>query len=612
MTTTRATLIAFLIAFPATVRAQGIDAGEALGQTPASGSLPFWSKPGAEAGKELDQVARLNERGVFQVGSPKVATGTAWVISKKHRLLVTDAHVADAGHAAEGKMIAVPSGTAQVYSVAKIWYHPGVRRYFKGGAISVRSMDPKDGEIDPHCPDLAVLQLAGDGPDLSVEFSLATPDEWGSLFSQPVAIMGFPGHDTQPWPAFGEKVAATYHAGVVVRRLTDFRDRPGAPPAELQLVQYNMANWEGFSGAPVFLASGRVGAVHSAARTVKGPGGEIASMARGIRSDCVLELLVYHGLQQKVPFPVDKSKVALDRWTKPDPQADEARAVYAKATVLVNESRRLLFVNLDYQGALEKCDAALELVPDYAEAYYNRASAIHAVWLHSDGMPREQAIKSLQRALVEATKYALLRPTDPQGPFLVCRMSNGIAWESGNQSLYETNLAILNKLFSSENLSDHQRAEGYALRGNIFDNTGDKEAAVRDWNESVRLWPEGAELYDGRGNFWQNMGRYDLAQADFAKAREIRAKRVEIGMKITELKEGGAAKKAKLRLGDMIISVGGNRVRNADELIAALSKAKGPLEMVIINVDDGRRQTISITPEAGRIGVAVVPADYMK
>jgi hypothetical protein len=33
---------------------------------------------------------------------------------------------------------------------------------------------------------------------------------------------------------------------------------------------------------------------------------------------------------------------------------------------------------------------------------------------------------------------------------------------------------------------------------------------------------------------------------------------------------------------------------------------------VTYRVDDGRRQTISITPEAGRIGVAVVPADYMK
>lgn len=115
------------------------------------------------------------------------------------------------------------------------------------------------------------------------------------------------------------------------------------------------------------------------------------------------------------------------------------------------------------------------------------------------------------------------------------------------------------------------------------------------------------------GIFWRETGRNDLAQADFAKAEELRERIRGIGMKITELTEGGAAKKAKLRVGDIIMSVGGKRVRDYNELRAALEKANGPVDMVIINSDLGQSQTISITPEAGGIiGASVVPAEYAK
>src|SRR5207248_2307131 len=118
-------LVAALLAGAPPARAQESPGARLLGQTKDSGSLPLWSKPGADARQDLGKAARTGERGVFLVGHPKAGTGTAWVISKKNRLLVTNAHVADMFHLTKGQMLAIPNGTAQLYTVEKVWYHPG-------------------------------------------------------------------------------------------------------------------------------------------------------------------------------------------------------------------------------------------------------------------------------------------------------------------------------------------------------------------------------------------------------------------------------------------------------------------------------------------------------
>src|SRR5262245_28405038 len=115
------------------------DPAAILGQTRDAGALPFWTKPNADDIRTLGERAQAMERGIFVIGYSK-NHGTGWVISKKHRLLVTNAHVADIMVEAGGKMFAIPSGTSQVYRVQRIWYHPGVRRIFQGD--SIRSMDP--------------------------------------------------------------------------------------------------------------------------------------------------------------------------------------------------------------------------------------------------------------------------------------------------------------------------------------------------------------------------------------------------------------------------------------------------------------------------------------
>jgi len=163
-----------------------------------------------------------------------------------------------------------------------------------------------------------------------------------NLFAQEAALVGYPGTDTKSWPGLGEKVAATFHDGVI-SRITDFRQSPSAPPGELQFVQYTMATWGGFSGSPVFLPNGRVAAVHNMATSVKSKSGEIRAIPHGIRVDSLWELLVYHKLDDKIALKIDPGQVLLDRWLKPDEKGEKIRQDYAQAVALAAEGSRLVF-----------------------------------------------------------------------------------------------------------------------------------------------------------------------------------------------------------------------------------------------------------------------------
>src|SRR5207253_3187046 len=116
-----------------------------------------------------------------------------------------------------------------------------------------------------------------------------------------------------------------------------------------------------------------VAAVHNMARRVKSQTGESKSIPHGIRVDCVVEALVHHGLDDKVPFKIDKTKVNLDRWTKPDKKGEQARADYAQAVALTAEAEYLTRFKKDFEKAELKCNEAIKLAPTYARAYYVRS-----------------------------------------------------------------------------------------------------------------------------------------------------------------------------------------------------------------------------------------------
>jgi hypothetical protein len=113
---------------------------------------------------DLNRAARRVKRGLVLVGHPRRGHGTAFVISRKHRLLATAAHVADHAFEEDG-MLAVPEGSTTEYHVVRVWFHPGIVRKLDEGLFA-RSERPDDGEIAYRVPDVAVIQLSDDGPEL--------------------------------------------------------------------------------------------------------------------------------------------------------------------------------------------------------------------------------------------------------------------------------------------------------------------------------------------------------------------------------------------------------------------------------------------------------------
>lgn len=495
-----------------------------LGFSPRINALPAWSEPTLRQQQQLAALTDQASQGVLLVGHPEVGTGTAWVISTKHRLLATNAHVADMIAAGGGRMLALVNGQTYTYRVVQHWYHPGVLRIkpLGGGQIAfVHSMDPAAGDTFSQCPDLAVLKLSDEGPDLPYEWQMATPEELQHIFAQPAAILGFPGDDTPTFPADGETAVATFHSGTI-SRLTDFQGSVNVPYEDRQWVQYTMATFPGFSGSPVFLPNGRVVAVHNSAPEAKNPNtGQVIAKPHGIRIDCLWELLVYHNLDQMVPLPIARSEVEarLPRWLQPHPEEEAVEQAY---NLLIDAARRI-YLERDYQGGIDRATQALNVLPEFARPYFIRAHGyLHLWFFNRRQMTSEERLRVLQQAQADIEEYIRRATNDPDGVVMLCAIANNLGLETRQPRYHSTAVEILNKLLGTDNLPERTRARALSNRGIAFDNLGDDEQALEDHNAAVALNPDDPILYENRADFWRVQGRNDLAEEDRARAAEAR------------------------------------------------------------------------------------------
>lgn len=494
---------------------------ESLGLTVESGSLPIWKRPPDDVAQALTKTANAVKDAVLLVGNSSQGYGTAFVLSREHRLAVTNAHVADILHQG-GSMMAIVNGGAQSVSIERVWYHPGVRRYI-GDSLSIRSSDPADGDVNPNSPDVAVLQLAA-GAALPDELTLATPEKLDELFAQPVAMMGFPGYDTTTWPKAGEVVQATYHEGVV-SRLSDFAFDVNAPTTRQQFVQHTMSSWGGFSGSPIFLPSGEVVAIHNMSRMVA-RGGEQRSIPYGVRIDCLWELLVYHGLADELPNEINRDRLDLAQFSIPDEQGEKllgVRRLVQEATVLCD--------NKKYVESIAKLNEAVRTERNYAPIYFARASAYaghkYALYLQSKSGAVQR--RDLDWANDDIRKYMKLAPGDFWGldKFMQIKTdSDGFSTSvhgsvSPGEAISPFVTEMANKLIASGNLSDEQLAAVYRRRACSRTRYGPGDQGVlSDLSMAIQLDPDNSDTYYMRGEFTQSTQPANSAR-DFAKAKEL-------------------------------------------------------------------------------------------
>ena len=65
---------------------------------------------------------------------------------------------------------------------------------------------------------------------------------------------------------------------------------------------------------------------------------------------------------------------------------------------------------------------------------------------------------------------------------------------------------------------DPSNAIAFFNRGNAYDQSGDYDKAIADYSEAIKLEPNDADAYNNRGQAYDNKGEFDLAIADYTAA----------------------------------------------------------------------------------------------
>lgn len=481
------------------------------------------------ATQDLSQAARRAQHAVilFVAGDKEtIGMGTGFVISRKHRLVVTNAHVADL-FAIYGSMSAFVNDAGTEHRVDRVWYHPGVLRVIDGNGVGVvRSMNPQIGDVHMDCADLAVVRLSDEGPELPAEMALAGPREIEELLGKPIGLLGFPGSDTKLTDDDLARPQATYHHGVV-SRMTDFRMKNAVPNKLRQLVQHTASGVPGASGSPLFLADGRVVGVHSSLR-VEATEVYREQTSHGIRIDALWELLAYHKLDDKVPLPVDRATLDTARFDKPDPELEKFKKVWK----LLDEAESL-FSKEEFAEAGNRCNDAIEIAPDYPYCYQLRCEVYNGYAAeYQKILPPEKLLEQLELAEADAEKvYELQNTADSVLNHALAINNVGVAALKAKQTARAERshlraVEMCRLLLEGVDLDLESQARAYSIRCKAMTEMRQYAQALQEISEAVRLQPNVAMFYDERALVYDNLNDPARARADRETATALLRQRI--------------------------------------------------------------------------------------
>ncbi len=107
---------------------------------------------------------------------------------------------------------------------------------------------------------------------------------------------------------------------------------------------------------------------------------------------------------------------------------------------------------------------------------------------------------------------------------------------------------------------------------------------------------------EGRGQAFRLMGGRQIGVSVYPVTKQLGERfGVESGVMINSVRADSPAAKAGLSAGDIIVEVDGKAVRNQVDLVRALNEKKEG-DLSVTYVRDRSRQTVTLTPEAGRGG----------
>jgi S1-C subfamily serine protease len=447
-------------------------------------------------------VARHYGQALFLVGEPGQGSGTAFVISRKHRLLATNAHVADL--ATQATM----NESRVTYKVVRKWYHPGLLRKMDDGKTLVRSTNPNDGGVAfMDSPDLAILQLESLGPDLPAEVKLASPSEVLDILGHEIGMLGYPGyHNDQNISKRDLFASATFGTGTI-NRLTGFSHDSNVGPVDRQQVQFSAPNFPGFSGAPLFLRNGRVVAVNNHLHIRSGQ-----QQSFGVRIDSLWELLQYEGLAKFVVGSPNKTVHTSRYRPQSDHQVEDMRAAMRLVHDAANMSRRG-----DFRHAHELLEQAIENAPNYWKPYWKRALVANHQERHGH-LSTSEKIALRRSALNDHLHAASLYQEGHGKPNVrvqldVAREYINLGRQTGQHANFDEALAILTNKTVLANIGANLNYL-LALRGSLRIDLDDLSGALDDLNHAIQISPDKSDFYRTRARIWHRLGQPAAAGRD--------------------------------------------------------------------------------------------------
>ena len=152
----------------------------------------------------------------------------------------------------------------------------------------------------------------------------------------------------------------------------------------------------------------------------------------------------------------------------------------------------------DEEKALQYYTEAIELNPDYAEAYYQRGV------IYSEMHQYEKAIENFNKAIQILPNY-------------------GAAYHYRGRSYYflkdfKKALEDLNKVIKI----NPKYSKAYSLRANIYYILKDYQKAIEDYTMAIQIQPMEADNYESRAECYEDMGENEKARADFEKYENLK------------------------------------------------------------------------------------------
>lgn len=184
----------------------------------------------------------------------------------------------------------------------------------------------------------------------------------------------------------------------------------------------------------------------------------------------------------------------------------------------------------DYQGAISNLNQALEIKPDYSDAYNNRG-IIREITGDKDGAISDltTALKFRPKNFISYYNRANIRQQlgDKQGA--LSDYNKAISLKPDYSDAYHNRGLIYKKLGNyQEALTDFDKAIqlkpdtiAYSNRGSVRFELGDNKGSIADFTKALELDPNNAGAYLGRGNTLDKMNDRIGAIENYSKAIQI-------------------------------------------------------------------------------------------